>query len=293
MEAKTNYTMVGLAVLILTTSLIVTSLWLSVGFNQKKYKLYAVYINEAVSGLSEESIVKFNGVPVGYVKKIELNPLDPQKVTIMLDIEDGTPITTSTTATLISQGITGTTFIGLAASSPDLTPLQKLPEEPYPIIPARPSLFNQLDSILKEVSENVHTVSVEIKKVLNDENVTNLKKSLAHIEKFTGVFADNKENIDKSLKNTNILLKNMAKTSDKLPEIMKDLKTSIGKVSSTMDSGKTALDKLSQQTIPPAVQLLKRLDAIAANLEQVSAEMRQNPAVIIRGTKPPKPGPGE
>lgn len=307
MEAKTNYTMVGLTVLILTAALLAAALWLSVGFDQKKYKTYAVYIHEAVSGLSEESPVKFNGVQVGYVKKIELNRLDPQQVKILLDIEEGTPVTTSTNATLISQGITGVTYVGLSATSSDLSPLQKIPKEPYPIIPARPSLFNQLDSVLKEVSENVNSVSLEIKKIFDKENAAYLKNSLANVQTFTEVLAKNKENIGHSLESTHVLLKNMAEVSHQLPQVTKDLKTAINKinrmagdmstagqkVSSTMDSGKTAIDKISQQTIPPAVTLLRRLDNIAANLEQVSNQMRQNPSVIIRGSTPPTPGPGE
>lgn len=64
-------------------------------------------------------------------------------------------------------------------------------------------------------------------------------------------------------------------------------------VSKTMGSGRSTLDKISQEALPPAVVLLRRLNAISANLEKVSSEMRQNPAVVIRGSKPPKPGPGE
>ena len=61
----------------------------------------------------------------------------------------------------------------------------------------------------------------------------------------------------------------------------------------TMRAGRNSIDKISQQAIPPAVVLLHRLNLIAANLEKVSEEMRQNPAVILRGSAPPKPGPGE
>lgn len=139
MEAKTNYTIVGLTVVILTAALLASALWLSVGFDQKKYKIYAVYIHEAVSGLSEDSPVKYNGVPVGSVAKIELSQIDPQQVKILLNIEEGTPITTSTTATLISQGITGTTYVGLSASSSELTPLKKFPRNPIPLF--QPSLL--------------------------------------------------------------------------------------------------------------------------------------------------------
>ena len=66
-----------------------------------------------------------------------------------------------------------------------------------------------------------------------------------------------------------------------------------GKVSNTMDSGKLTIDKISQQTIPPIVTLVNQLNSIAANIEIISQQMRQNPSVIIRGISPPKPGPGE
>lgn len=304
LEAKTNYTIVGLVVIILTCALLASALWLSVGFDQKKYKIYAVYIHEAVSGLNEESVVKYNGVQVGSVYKIALSHVDPREVKILLKIEEGTPITTSTTATLISQGITGNTYVGLSASSSDLTPLQKRPEEPYPIIPTRPSLFNQIDTVLKEVSENINSVSVRLKDILNNENATNLKKSLANIQSFTQMMSAHNDSIRRSLKNSDILLDNLAKVSEDLPQVVRELKSSInkltleisrasGSISSTMKSGKTTLDKISQETLPPAITLLHRLNNIATNLEKVSAEMRQNPSVLIRGTTPPKPGPGE
>ncbi|MFA5959552.1 MAG: MlaD family protein [Tatlockia sp.] len=307
MEAKTNYTLVGLAVLILAGALLATGLWLSVGFDQKKYDTYLVYIREAVSGLSDQSPVKFNGVKVGFVNKIKLNPADPQQVELLLSIEEGTPITASTTATLISQGITGNTFVGLSAGSADLTPLKPKPNEPYPVIPATPSLFHQLDMVLKEVSESVNKVSKQIGEVFNRENIENVNQALKNIKTFSGVMAKNSKHINQSIQSADVLLHNASVASHHFPELMKDLKegvasmrsmansmTDAGKsVSTTMESGKSAIDKISQQAVPSAITVLHRMETIAANLEKVSAQMRQNPAVIIRGTTPPQPGPGE
>ncbi|MGQ3891997.1 MlaD family protein [Legionella sp. CNM-4043-24] len=286
MEAKTNYTLVGLAVLILTAGLLITALWLSVGFDQKSYSNYVVLIREAVSGLSEESPVKFNGVQVGSVSKISLSRTDPRQVRLLLKIVEGTPITISTTATLISQGITGTTYVGLSASSSDLTPLKKLPDEKYPIIPSKPSLFHQLDSVLKEVSESVKTVSMKLNNVLDKENISNFKTSLSNLRTFTDVVARHEKDISESLKNLNAV-------SAELPAAIRQMSSAGKQISSTMKSGETAINKISQQTIPPAVNLLNKLNNIAANLEKISAQMRQNPAIVIRGTTAPTPGPGE
>jgi phospholipid/cholesterol/gamma-HCH transport system substrate-binding protein len=307
LEAKTNYTIVGVVVLILMVGFLSAMLWLSVGFNQKSYNLYTVYLHEPASGLSKDAPVKFNGVQVGYVHDIALNKNDPRQVEILLNIEAGTPITTSTAATLISQGITGVTHIGLTAGSSDLTPIQKMPGEPYPVIPARPSLFNQLDSILKEVSENIGKVTTQAQRIFNEKNAAYVRQILSNIEKLTNVVAHNDKRIDKSIKNADVFLKNLAQSSHDFPHLVRELQTGISKfkvmadnlsaagtsVSSTMNSGKSTLDKISQEAIAPTATILRRLSTISANLEKVSSELRQNPSVIIRGTATPKPGPGE
>jgi phospholipid/cholesterol/gamma-HCH transport system substrate-binding protein len=307
LEAKTNYTLVGLIVLVLTGAMIATGLWLSVGFDKKEYVEYVVFIHEAVSGLNEEAPVKYSGVQVGYVSKIRLNHEDPQLVEIILNIEKGTPITTSTYATLLSQGITGVSYVGLSASSSDLTPLEKLPGEPYPVIPAKPSLFNQLDKAIKDVSDNVNSVAIEIQRIFDKKNASYISKTLANMQTFSDVIAQNSKQIDQSLKSADTMLTNLAQVSKDLPSVMQDLKvgvkqfnrmansvTDAGKeVSGTMRSGKATIEQISQQTLPPAVVLMRRLDSIAANLEKVSNMMRQNPAVVVWGSKPPAPGPGE
>lgn len=300
MEPKTNYTIVGLVVMILVGALIAAGLWLSVGFEQKKYNTYVVHIREAVSGLSEQSAVKYNGVKVGYVSQIKLSHEDPRRVEMLLNIEEGTPITVSTAATLISQGITGNTYVGLSADSSDLTPLKAAPGQEYPVIPAKPSIFNQLDRVLKEVSENVNKVSIKLSKVFSDKNIQNFHKALANVNTFTHTIASNSEHIDQSLKNVDVVIKNFKEASAEFPEIATELKAGLAqftkmassltlagsKVSTTMQSGKTAFDKLSQQASP----LIQRLDFVASNLEKISEQIRQNPSVVIRGSTPPPQG---
>lgn len=286
MESKANYTVVGLTVLILFAGLLSATLWLSVGFDRKRYDIYTVYLPEPVSGLSDDSPVKFNGVKVGLVHKIELNQVDPQQVKVQLLIEEATPITTSTQATLITQGITGNTYLGLSASSPTLFPLQKTPGEPYPIIPYKPSFYSQLE-------KNINNLSLGFSRVFSKSNARALKKTLINLEEISDAIAKNSENIDKMMRDLPVLVHDL-KIGVKKFNGMADHLSSAGKqVSLTMKAGKNSIDKFSQQAIPPMVLLLDRLDLITANLEKVSAQMRQNPAVVIRGSAPPQPGPGE
>ena len=65
-----------------------------------------------VSGIGLQTPVRFNGVKMGYVQKIELNRADdPQQVIWTLKIREETPVTTSSIATLRSEGIMGTDYV--------------------------------------------------------------------------------------------------------------------------------------------------------------------------------------
>jgi phospholipid/cholesterol/gamma-HCH transport system substrate-binding protein len=286
LESKTNYTVVGLVVLILVAGLFSGMIWLSTGFDTKKYDLYTVYVGEAVSGLSDDSVVKYNGVKVGFVNSIELNKFDPQEVKIQIKIEEGTPVTTSTHATLINQGITGTVYLGLSASSPSPFPLQKTPGEPYPVIPYKASFLSQLET-------SINDVSIGIKRIFDKENALAFKKSLTNLQSITDAIASNSDSLNHSLKELPALISDLKTNINKFGTMAEHMSTAGKQVSVTMKAGRSTIDKISQQALPPMVLLLQRMDLIGANLEKVSEQMRQNPAVVIRGNTPPKSGPGE
>ena len=101
-----NYAIVGAFVVALGAVLITGVLWLaSGGALQKKYDLYLAIEEESVSGLNLNAPVKYNGVEVGKVRVIKLDPANPEHVWLILAIERGTPIKVDTVAVLKTQGL--------------------------------------------------------------------------------------------------------------------------------------------------------------------------------------------
>ena len=110
METKVNYAFVGAFVLVLGAALVAGVLWLATGgMMQKKYAPYLAVENESVAGLNLNAPVKYNGVDVGKVEVIRLDPHNPERVILLFAIERGTPIKTDTVAILKTQGLTGIT----------------------------------------------------------------------------------------------------------------------------------------------------------------------------------------
>ncbi|GAB4392042.1 MAG: MlaD family protein [Gammaproteobacteria bacterium] len=300
MNSDANYTLVGMFVTILGIALIIVVLWLSGAHSKKVYQIYSVYMHEAVSGLQTQSAVKFNGVDVGNVKNIGLDRHDPQKVKLLLNIEEGTPINSSTVAILKAQGITGLAYIDLKNESSMAPPLRALPGKKYPQIKSAPSLFVELDSVMRNVATNIDELTTNINAFVNQTNIQAFNNSLKNIEKLSVALGQNSQSIEGSLKLANRLLYNTSLASEQLPQVISQVSATLNNVNDasqqikvSVRESRSALQGVNQQAIPNTVQALTHLNRVLINIEQLSAELKQNPSVLVRGKQAPPPGPGE
>lgn len=279
METKVNYTIVGLFVITLILAIVFTVIWLGAGIDHKSYAIYEVFMNESVTGLSIDAPVKYNGVDIGSVKKISLNPKRPQQVDLLLNIQQGTPITVSTRAVLTTQGLTGVAYIDLQTKGKSTAPLVKGPDEEYPVILSSPSLLLRLDKAVSDLTTNLSSLSQSIQSAFDEENRQALKEILANINRVSGALARNEKRFD-------IIMENAALASKKFPALMQSGETMLA-------SGKTAFGNLNTQTIPHINEILGNVQIVSSNLVDVSQNVKQNPSILLRGTLPNKMGPGE
>ncbi len=293
MESKVNYTVVGVFVVALSIAMVLIFLWLSTMRNEKAYKTYLLYVNENVTGLAVQSPIRYNGVPVGFVKAIELDPQNAQLVKIILRIEVGTPITTSTVAVLQLQGITGVMYVGLKTTAVDAPLLQPEPGEKYAIIPTHPSFLVQISEVLPEVTKSIKKIGASINKLLDEKNQKSITESLENIRKITKTFADNSKNLDESIVSLKKTLKNTAKASESLPAAVKNVSDAAKEARATFAGGKVAVQNFSNQIMPSAQTAIQNLSHAAQSVNQLTDQLEQNPSMLIRGKAPAPKGPGE
>lgn len=300
MEFRVNYVVVGLFVIIAAACTLATGLLLSAGFQNKTYNTYEIFMYEPVSGLNEQAPVKFNGVQVGYVNSISLNAKNPRQVILLADIESGTPITKSTIATLMSQGITGVTYIGLKARTPHADRLKKLPGQKYPIIPSAPSLLVELDTAIRELSSNIDSISESVKRVLSAENIQTFSNILGHTNHVLDTLDKNSNHLADILNNTDTTMRNVAIVSRELPQTIKQLDSALETIngaaidfSQFLTQGQYAIRQWSSQIVPSTFNLVYEIGRLTVDLEQIASELKKQPSLLIRGKAQPALGPGE
>ncbi|MDF1759509.1 MAG: MlaD family protein [Coxiellaceae bacterium] len=307
MDNKVNYTLVGGFVMILVAALVIIFIWLEDLNKQDDAVHYKVLMNESVAGLTPKAQVTFNGVKVGSVASIELDPKDPQRVRLILAMKANTPINESTVAMLKSQGITGVTYVGLSATQRDAPALKKKPGEEYATIPSKPSLLETLSDALEDVTQNIKSLSISVQKIVDEKNRKAIADSLQNIQQVTQNLNENQKNFNKIIDSTRLLTKNIATSTENLPETVSQLNKTLAslrkmanKITETGDSidktmvgADTLVQNVSQQVVPQTSELLTAINATIREVNHLANQLQHNPSMLLRGQKNRPLGPGE
>jgi phospholipid/cholesterol/gamma-HCH transport system substrate-binding protein len=303
-----NYPIVGLFVLVLGAALIAGVLWLgSGGAWQKKYDLYLAIEDESVSGLNLNAPVKYNGVEVGKVRDIELDPANPERVNLLFAIERGTPIKEDTVAVLKIQGLTGIAYVELSGGARDAPPLRALSGSKYPVIRTKPSLSARLENVLTTVLAKLDSTSSNINAILSDENQAAFKSALADIAAVARTIAARKDKLDASMVDAARTLENSSRASAQIGPVIDRIGRSADAIekmgnevaSTSASAGKTVnsigadLKRFTAESLPELERLLGELGVLTTSLRRLSEQTQRDPSGFLLGRKPVPEGPGE
>lgn len=92
METRANHVLIGGFAILVTVLLLLFVLWATKFGAERNWQRYLVVFTEPVVGLTEGSSVQYNGIAVGTVDKLSLDPADPRRVLALLKLKADTPI---------------------------------------------------------------------------------------------------------------------------------------------------------------------------------------------------------
>src|SRR5579871_4609539 len=92
MEPRAHHVLIGLFTVISATAALLFTLWLNKSHNDTELHYYTIVFNEAVRGLSKGSAVQYNGIKVGDVIGLTLDPRDPRKVLARIRVDSNVPV---------------------------------------------------------------------------------------------------------------------------------------------------------------------------------------------------------
>ncbi len=176
MYERINYLIVGIFVLLFTALAFYAALWIAKeDKRESNYNHYIIYFSESVDGLNKDSAVKINGVNVGRVKELKIDPNELSRVRVDISIDKSIKITKDMYAMLQGQGLTGLRYINiLGGKSKEYIE----PNSENSVIPAK-------RSIISKFSESATDITKKITKLLSDRNLQNFNEILENGKEIT------------------------------------------------------------------------------------------------------------
>ena len=200
METRARHVLIGLFTVLATVLALLFTLWLTQQ-SERDFHFYDIAFEEAVTGLSRGSTVEFNGIKVGDVIDLRINPKDPRNVYARVRVESTAPVRTDTKARLVPVGITGTSLIRLTSGEdPNSQPLVST-DVSIPTIMATPSPMSKLLAGGEDVLYNFNELLIGARNLFSQDNVASLSKTLAHLEQTTSALADKQQGMNAALAN--------------------------------------------------------------------------------------------
>lgn len=177
METDKNYFLVGIFVITVIVAALSFTVWLT-STSKGQMADYHVRFSEPVGNLKVGSAVKFQGVDVGNVKKIAIDPDDIRLILADISILKTTPVKTDTTATMKLKGVSGDIYIDLNPGSIDAPNLRAIKADEIPEIHAEKSSINAIIDRMPELLEKTDHllakadhIANQLDKIFSDQNV--------------------------------------------------------------------------------------------------------------------------
>lgn len=200
METRAHHVLIGLFTVTIIGAALIFALWLAKADSDRQFEVYDIVFQEAVTGLSRGSTVEFNGIRIGDVTGLRLDPQDAHRVIARVRVDSEAPVRSDTRARLVPAGITGISIIRLTSGDePTSTKLQGS-DDVVPQIIATPSPMSRLLADGEDAVFNINELLMQARALLSADNVALIGRMLQHMETTTASLAEQRGDVGEALR---------------------------------------------------------------------------------------------
>src|SRR6201997_2488594 len=187
METRAHYVAVGTFVLAVIFLGFVAVLWLGRAEFGQQAKRYYIYFSGSVAGLNKGSQVQYNGIPVGRVVDIRVDPGNLEQIQVTVEINTSiVDIKSDARAFLETNILNGIATIQIRGGTRDAGELLPEAGHRYPVIKAGRSEFEEVKSSLPDLVADLKEAAHNLNALLDEQNRQAVAKTLQNLRTVTG-----------------------------------------------------------------------------------------------------------
>ena len=271
METRANYVLIGLFTLAVIAGAFGFVYWFNTIGGAGERQTYRIVFDGSVSGLRTGASVLFNGIRVGEVTELRLDPGRPRAVVATVSLEKSVAVRADTAVSLEYQGVTGTASIALRGGS-----------DTSPLAPGNPPTLKVDAAGAQDVTQAAREAMRRIDQLVADNEAV-LKGALKNIEMFSQTLATNSQRIDNILAGTESLLGGGPDKPGDIAQAARAIKTAAENLDARTAEISTGLQRFSTSGLREWERLATDGRRTLAEVDRMVRNIDRNPSRLIFG----------
>ncbi len=245
---------------------------------QKRDIYYIVFEDYSVSGLQVGGPVNYQGIKVGRIETIKIDPKNVSKIILTISVDAGTPIKADTEAVLTLIGITGLKAVEIRGGT-NASALLK----PNSYIKTGVSMMDDISDRAVSIAEKIDLIAANIYDMTSTENRKNIATIL---EQTSLLISDVRASMSTTLSSLSLIANNTAELTSGLSRNMDTLTNSFTKnldaVSLSTITGIDSLSATSRASIELiAANLNSDLTTLTARIDQSLTQITEQSSALV------------
>jgi phospholipid/cholesterol/gamma-HCH transport system substrate-binding protein len=306
METRAHYAAVGAFVLAMVFLALAAVLWLARGALTQQFTRYDIYFQGPVTGLRNGAEVDYNGVPVGKVANIRIDPNNVGLIRVGVQIETDVPIKTDARASVESNILSGVAYVLIDGGTQNAPLLRPQGNETYAVIPAHRSRLASVTARAPELLEKLNDTAERVNHLLDEQNQKALADTLVNLESFSHGLADRNQDIADLTHNADIAARGLSRLIDNVnrsyagpdglghrataaiadfDRLAKNLNDTDQQLQQTLAEVRPGLRTFSQQTLGDVGGLVSDARQLVSGLNGVADQIERDPSRVLFGDR--------
>lgn len=299
METRAHYVAVGAFVLTMAFLAFVGVIYFSAVAPTASLAHYDIYFRGAVTGLSKGAVVDYNGIPVGKVSDVEIDPNNVEQIRITVEIDNKVVIKTDAKASVEANLLSGVAYILISKGTQEAPVLTAKPGERYPVIQAHRSALANVYAHTPELLEKLNDIADNLNALLSEQNRQAVTHIVANIDKVTSDLAAHDKDLTDLLTNANTAVGELGKLlghvdesyvshdgiKDRLTRALADADDAAKEIRLTAHETRGVVQQFNAHTVSEINDLLHEARQLVAGVARFAGELERDPAKLLYGDR--------
>ena len=307
METRAHYVAVGTFVLAVIFLAFVAVLWLGRTEFGEQARRYYIFFRGSVAGLNKGSQVQYNGIPVGQVVDIRVDPGNLEQIQVTAEIDTSiVDIKSDARAFLETNILNGIATIQIRGGTREASDLVPETGHKYPVIKSGRSELEEVKASLPELVADLKEAAHGVNALLDENNRRAVAETLQNVRTITAAFVepskkltevvDNANNavvqlrtffqdLDESYTDKGGLKDQLSQTLADADRLAKNLNEASRQLQLVLQENRPGIRNFTQSTLTQVSDLVTDLQRFVVGATRFVSEMERNPTRLLFGER--------